>query len=68
MNHASASCVLFLWDRELKNAGNERWIVEYLADAVCNPVIRFDLIEMSRQWRELAAQIEFLEKVRREWT
>ena len=33
-----------------------------LADAARDPVIRFDLIEMSRQWRELADQIESLER------
>jgi hypothetical protein len=36
---------------------------EYLADAVRDPVMRFDLMETSRQWRELADQIEFLEKL-----
>jgi hypothetical protein len=34
-----------------------------LADAARDPFIRFDLMEISRQWRELADQIEFLERL-----
>jgi hypothetical protein len=35
-----------------------------LADAVTDPVVRFDLMDISRQWWELADQIEFLESLR----
>ena len=34
-----------------------------LADAVSDPIVRFDLTEISRQWWELADQIEVLESV-----
>ena len=36
---------------------------KYLADAARDPAIRFDLMEISRQWWELAGQIELLERL-----
>jgi len=36
---------------------------EYLAGTIRDPVCRLDMIEIARQWRELAEQVELLDKL-----
>ena len=34
-----------------------------LADAMRDPILRFDLLEIARQWQELAEQVEWLDQL-----